>query len=210
MQHRKIAILGSAPSLVATPREGWEYWSLMSNFQSSTLPVVPDKWFELHNPVHLMKYAGVSQAEIDYLGTMENLYMMNPVGIAKQFPRDEVLGIRQNQYFTSSIAWVIGLAILENVETIGLYGVDLLLTKEYQRERPCIENLLGFAQGRGINIVIPDCSPLMKGALYCDAFAYELQVRAKDNEKAYEKAKRDLAYFEGERDCLESLRYTKG
>lgn len=210
MQHRKIAILGSAPSLVATPMEGWEYWSLMSNFQSSALPVVPNRWFELHTITHLINNAGVSQAEIDYLGTIENLYMQTPVGIAKQFPRNEVLAIRENQYFTSSIAWVIGLAILEKVETIGLFGVDLLLTKEYQRERPCIENLLGFAQGRGINIVIPDCSPLMKGALYCDEFAYELQVRAKENEKALEKAKKDMAYFEGERNCLESLRFTKG
>jgi len=170
---------------------------------------VPDRWFELHTPEHLKK-VGVSQPEIDYLGTMENLYMMTPFGKAKQFPREEVLSIRENKYFTSSIAWVIGLAINEGVETIGLFGVDLFLTKEYQRERPCIENLLGFAQGKGINIVIPEVSPLMKGALYCDEFAYELQERAKDNEKSIEKAKHQLAYLEGERDCLEALRYTKG
>lgn len=210
MQPRKIAILGSAPSLEGVPREGWEYWSLMSNFQSTSLPVVPNRWFELHTPVHLLG-VGVSQAEIDYLGTMENMWMMSPVGKANQFPRNEVLGIRKGiQYFTSSIAWVIGLAILEKVDTIGLWGVDLMLTKEYQRERPCIENLLGFAEGQGINIVIPENSPLCKGALYCDKFAYELQLRAKEAEVRIKKAEYDKAYSEGERDTIEAIRYTRG
>ena len=157
-----------------------------------------------------MRNAGTVQEEIDYLGTMENLYMMSPVGKAKQFPREDVLSIRPNHYFTSSIAWVIGLAIFEKVDTIGLFGVDLFLTKEYQRERPNIENIIGFAQGRGINIVIANTSPICKGALYCDPFAYELQLRAKDNEKALEKARYQIAYLEGERDCLEAIRYTKG
>lgn len=208
LPHRKIAVLGSAPSLVAVPRDGWEYWSLMSNFSNSDLPITPNRWFELHSPEHLMNNAQVPKCDIDYMGNMENIWMMNPVGKAHQFPREDVLAL--TPYFTSSIAWVLGLAILQNPHSIGLWGVDLMLTKEYQRERPCIEHWVGFARARGIKVEIPEISPLCKGALYCDEFAYELQLRAKDNSEAIEKAKYKVAYLEGERDCIEAIRYTKG
>lgn len=180
----------------------------MSNFSNPDLPVAPNRWFELHSPEHLIKNAGVLQRDIDYMAQMENIWMMNPVGKAHQFPREEVLKL--GKYFTSSIAWVTGLAILEKPAVIGLWGVDLMLTKEYQRERPCIEHWIGYAQGCGINIAIPDISPLCKGALYCDEFAYELQLRAKDAETELEKAKYKVAYLEGEKDCIEAIRYTRG
>lgn len=211
-RYRKIAILGSAPSLEECPfTDEWEYWSLSSNIGNPKLRRIPDRWFELHTYHQLSKYDKHTDEEIAGIASKENMWMMFPLGSAKQFPRESVLNLRSGlQYYTSSIAWVLGLAILEKPHFIGLWGVDCFLKDEYLRQRPCIENLIGFAQGKGIHIQIPHTSPLCKGALYCDDFAFELQCRAADNETRLEKAKLEKAYYEGEKQCLDSLRYTKG
>ena len=207
MQHRKIAILGSAPSIAETPQEGWEYWSLMSNYDYDQLPIEPDRWFELHNVAHLQNL-GVTEGALKVAGELDNLWMFDPIGKAELFPRKEVLKL--GSYFTSSIAWLMGLAILEQPQTIGLYGVDLILNKEYERERPCIEYWIGRAQDRGINVEISKISTLIKGPLYPDPFAYELQIRAKDDLAKLEKAEKDAQYYKGRCDLLRELRFTKG
>lgn len=207
MQHRKIAILGSAPSLQEVPREGWEYWSLMSNYQYPALPVVPDRWFELHTIEHL-RSVGVTEESIQAAGELDNLYMFDPVGKAKLFPKEKVLQL--GEYYTSSIAWLMGLAISEKPHTIGLFGVDLILKKEYEKERPCIEHWGGVARGMGIELEIAKSSPLFKGPLYCDPFAYELRLRHEDALKKKRKAKEEYHYYRGVADVLKDLRFTKG
>lgn len=204
----KIAILGSAPSLEEVPREGWQYWSLMSNFGYARMPVQPDRWFELHTLKHL-KQVGVREEELKVASELPNIWMMEPIGKAHRFPKEEVLKVGCN-YFTSSIAWVIGLAILQKPHSIGLFGVDLILTKEYERERPCIEYLIGLAQGMGINIEIAEGSPLFKAPLYCDPLAYELRLRREDALKKLRKARKESDYYRGVCDILKDLRFTRG
>ena len=194
--------------MAEVPREGWEYWSLMANFGYDRLPIVPDRWFELHTIKHL-KQVCVTDEALKEASELNNLWMMDPIGKASRFPREEVLKIGCN-YFTSSIAWLIGFAILEKPHTIGLYGVDLILKKEYEKERPCIEYLIGLAQGKGINISIAEGSPLFKAPLYCDPFAYELRLRHQDAQKKLRKARKEMNYYRGVSDVLKDLRYTKG
>ena len=69
-------------------------------------------------------------------------------------------------YLTSTAAYALALAITEGVDEIKLYGVHGATELEYIQQRPCIEWLLGLAQGRGIKVVVPDISPILHGERY--------------------------------------------
>lgn len=81
------------------------------------------------------------------------------------------------RYFTNSISWMLGKAIMdlcpdgktpvEGAE-IGVYGVDMMMAggegSEYGYQRPSCEFFLGFARGLGIKVRIPRESDLLKTA----------------------------------------------
>jgi len=100
------------------------------------------------------------------------------------YPRDKVYEYFGTRYFTNSITWMIGLAIMElapgkTVETakavkgaeIGVWGVDMMVAgsaldsgSEYGYQRPSCEWALGIAKGLGIKVHVPDQSDLLKSA----------------------------------------------
>lgn len=69
-------------------------------------------------------------------------------------------------YFTSTPAFMLALAIAMGYKTIGLYGLEMGSDTEYHYQRPCFEYWMGQADGRGVNIVIPDGCNLNSGLLY--------------------------------------------
>lgn len=64
-------------------------------------------------------------------------------------------------YFTSTIAFMYALAIAEGFERIGIYGIDLVIGREYHFEKACVEFYMGLAHGRGIHIDKPVNSALL-------------------------------------------------
>lgn len=72
------------------------------------------------------------------------------------------------RYFTNTISYMIALAIMEDAEEIGLYGIDMMMGggdgSEYGWQRPSCEFFIGVAQGRGIKVHIPAESDLLKSA----------------------------------------------
>ncbi len=62
--------------------------------------------------------------------------------------------------FTSSASYLIALAIMEEFETIGVWGIHLTARSVYSRQRPGVEYLLGVARARGIDVYLPPNSPL--------------------------------------------------
>ena len=64
-------------------------------------------------------------------------------------------------YFTSSISYMIALAMYEKFKEIRIYGVDFSLTAELAFERPGCEYLIGLARGSGIRIALSQDSPLL-------------------------------------------------
>ena len=71
-------------------------------------------------------------------------------------------GYFAKDYWTSSISYMIGLAIMQGRPEIGIYGVDLLQDEEYVYQRSGAEYLIGFARGMGIKVYIPTQSALCK------------------------------------------------
>lgn len=63
-------------------------------------------------------------------------------------------------YFDSSMSYMLALAISENPKRIGLWGINM--SDEYGHQRSNMEFWLGYAKGKGIEILISDDSPLLK------------------------------------------------
>ena len=80
-----------------------------------------------------------------------------------RFPKEEILD-KFRRYFTNSISWEIALAIYEGFKKIYIYGVDMAQDSEYAFERPSVEYFCGYAEGAGIELVVPEKSDLLKSA----------------------------------------------
>ena len=79
------------------------------------------------------------------------------------FPYDESEKLFGSLYLTSSPAMMLCLAILRGYPYVELYGVDLVIEDfEYFWQRPCMEAWIGFARGRGVEVVLHESSPVCK------------------------------------------------
>jgi hypothetical protein len=79
------------------------------------------------------------------------------------FPFDESVKLFGSLYLTSSPAMMVCLAILMGYPYMELYGVDLAIEDfEYFWQRPCMEAWIGFARGKGHEVVIHPLSPVCK------------------------------------------------
>lgn len=78
-----------------------------------------------------------------------------------RYPVEAVSKVTGN-YFNSSIAYMVALAIYENVTSISLFGVDMKDDEEFFYQRPNLEYLLGLAKGKGIDVYLPSECPVLK------------------------------------------------
>ena len=70
------------------------------------------------------------------------------------------------KYFTSTLAYYMGIALLEGFDRIEIYGFEMAATEEYIEQKGCAEFWIGLAMGRGVEIYIPDNCILMWSSLY--------------------------------------------
>jgi hypothetical protein len=79
----------------------------------------------------------------------------------------ERLSEKFGRYFTSTIGYMLALAIDEGYDWIGCYGIDLASDVEYAQQRPNAEYFIGLARGMGKTVEIAPSSALCKaGHLY--------------------------------------------
>jgi len=160
----KIAIVGTTSSLQDAPYkdDSWEIWGL--NGAYSAMPRW-DKWFDMHS-MEVLK-ANHKPAYFDFLKKAGNKLTLNQkyeeYPEARVFPYKELV-IKHGRYFTNTIAWLIALAIEQEPEEIGIWGVNMAQDTEYAHQRPCCEYFLGMAKGLGIEITIPKASELLKAS----------------------------------------------
>ena len=83
---------------------------------------------------------------------------------AVRYPVERVIKDAGIDYFTSTVAFEVGLAMEEGFKEIALYGIDLIVGTEYSVQKACLEFWLGMAHARGINVKIPGESALLKQA----------------------------------------------
>jgi len=75
-------------------------------------------------------------------------------------------GVKRS-YLTSTPAYMLALALYEEVNEIFIAGIDLAVGNEYFFQRPCFEYYLGIAKGRGIPVHYPPQGcPLLNAPIY--------------------------------------------
>ena len=177
----KCAIIGFASSsrdLAPFDDQTFEIWGLNNLWQQ-----IPrwDVWFEMHLLEHvrgdIIRRDGRIQNGTEHYEWMckrpanaEPIYMQKahaeiPASVA--FPREKIneymgrFGV-ESDYLTSSISYMLVLAMYEGFKEIHLYGVDMLQEEEYYYQRTGLEYLIGLARGSGIAVYVPPQSALLK------------------------------------------------
>lgn len=169
MSERKVAIVGGAGTRTKAPYrdERWEIWAF-SSLRLKTPRIT--RWFEMHaigdlesQLIRQTKRRWSFERYFSFLSSLEcPIYMQRPhesLPTSVGYPLDSVLGAF-GRCFTSTASYMIALAMLEEVGTIGVWGVHLTEKRVYAKQRPAILYLLALARRRGMDVVIAPGSPL--------------------------------------------------
>ena len=127
-----------------------------------------DRWFDLHpvqtTPYHRGILAKRPEAWDWYRrqDTTRPIYLLEPhpdVPASIAFPRQFVQDTLRTSRFTVSVDWLIGLALCEGFQRIVLNGIGTRFQADFQFAHQGILYWLGYAEGRGIELVIegPSC-----------------------------------------------------
>lgn len=179
----KVAMVGTAPSsrmLAPYADPSWKIWAC-SPGNMNTLPRV-DVWFELHSNLLWPEYESYGKPYVEWLkqqkfpiymqelwpktdGSMQPLKEIVPN--ATVFPVNEMVAEFGDEFFTSSFAWMMALAISQGATEIALYGIDMASRDEYILQRPGFYYFKREALKRGIRVAAPHESDIMQSpALY--------------------------------------------
>lgn len=165
---RKIALIGSAPTVDLAPwyDPSWEIWAHATCYGYCKRV---DRYFDLH------PWKWISEKPVPgYLEWLKALqtpvYMQRKfreVPASVRYPSERMIA-EYPRYFTSHAAWMIALALSEGVTHLGFYGIHYALDEEHKKQRTGCEFWMGVAVGRGVQIVNPPGSPLLRepGWLY--------------------------------------------
>lgn len=161
-ERRVVAIAGHAPSSregVNAEPDSVEIWGLNEGW---TFMRRWDKWFEIHNhEVTPGRWAEI--AKLDCPVYMREVNAEIPKSV--KFPMEAVTE-KWGLYLSSTIDYMLALAIYEGVDEVHLHGVDMSAHSEYAYQRPSCEYWLGIAKGLGMTVVLPNASPLLRAPLY--------------------------------------------
>jgi len=189
---KKIAIVGWAGTsrdLAPWTDPSWEKWGLNTMAQHLPYAQQMSRLYQIHSADDVRK--DITEEPAYWAWMLENqtipIYMHFPqpeIPMAVQFPTEELLKKYRN-YFTNTVSWMIAHAIEEGAEVIGVWGVDMAAGTEYAAQRPSCEYYLGIAEGKGIEIVLPPESDLLRttaqyGLVDDSAFVKACQVRIDD------------------------------
>jgi hypothetical protein len=159
---RKIALIGSAATVDLAPwYDGtWEIWSHATCYAYCKRV---DRFFDLH-PWDWITSKPVP-GYVAWLKTLRTpIYMQRKfrdVPASVRYPRERVMA-EHPRYFTSHAAWMIALALSEGVTHLGFFGIHYALDEEHKKQRTGCEFWMGVAHGRGVQIVNPEGSPLLR------------------------------------------------
>jgi len=160
---KKVAIVGGGPTKSKAPLadQSWDIWTFGRAKQKLARF---DRWFEMHSIPQLRALRGDRRTKMRYpeywrfLGKLRcPVYMQkrhSDIPASVPYPLERAIK-EFGRCFTSTVSYMIALAIMEGYSHIGLWGIDLTDRAEYLYERAAVEYLLGVAAARGIVVVLP-------------------------------------------------------
>lgn len=163
----KIALIGTAPSsrmLAPYNDPSWTIWGC----SPGNMKVIPrfNMWFEVHG-TNLLWPENASYAA-DYIKWMRELecpvYMQDQqlVPHALTIPKDDLIKEFGPYFFTSTFAWMLGMAIMLGAEEIAMFGIDMASRDEYIIQRPGAYYFMIRGHERGCKVWAPYESDIMQ------------------------------------------------
>lgn len=211
---KPVILAGFAPSRhsIADLDPGIDVWSCNHAWQYFPIERIK-AIIEIHPWQYLNEIAyyankDTAQGHIDFLGQAKDfpVYMIEPrdeVPGSVRYPIEAALELAGNRYFSSSFAYMIALAMLQDRNPIYVYGFDMATDTEWFYQRPNTEWWIGFAQGKGFDVQVSQKSPLCKvGKMY----GYEgyqmvdrqvLEQRKHDYKNQFNQAKEGFDKWQG-------------
>ena len=179
MTLRSVALYGFAPN----SREGiWqskadEIWSIVWAYKYDVPRI--DRLLEIH-PIWMQAKSQKPEFEKprqhwEWMkqNTSIPIYMtvQHPeVPMCVQYPIEEAMNLvppaRRRKVFTSSFDYLMAMAIVEGAERIEVYGFDMGSDTEYRYQREGAAYWIAQCDVRGIELVLPDNTALLKNKLY--------------------------------------------
>ncbi len=175
----KIALVGSAPSsihLAPYDDPSWLIWGCSPGAYPHLRRV--DAFFEIHR--WRPGEDGFTQPYIDWMaGLACPVYVIDPddagpLRTAVAYPKEGILDRYGRSFFTSSLAWMLALAIetirddrakLEREpegDEISLWGVDMAAGEEYGHQKPGCHYFIEKALAENIKVTVPPQSDLLQ------------------------------------------------
>ena len=158
----EVAICGFASStrhLIPVDDNRVEIWGLNQLYRHIDRA---DRWFDIHRNWEQDNVEGTDHPKwLKECGIP--IYMVkrdHDLPTSVRFPIERMIA-SASDYFTSTVAYMLALAISEGFSKIHLYGIDLVVGTEYEVQKACVEFWLGMAHGKGIDLNIPSASALL-------------------------------------------------
>lgn len=148
----KIALVGMATGGEDAPffDPEWECWGMLKDQIARPRCKA---LYEMHDRDFNQKLGRLKVAEdVDV-----PIYWQYPdEGPFRQYPLKDVQAAVGGDWFESMIAYMLGHAILMKPDMIGLWGIHMADDFEYFYQRPNLSWMLGVAEGKGIDIHLPE------------------------------------------------------
>jgi hypothetical protein len=170
-----VALVGSAPAssrLAPYGSSDWKIWGCSPGLYGVAPRV--DGWFELHlwepgqpwfSPEYVQWLTALPGRGVDLWTGAQ----VDGVPGSKVLPAQEILDEFDPQHWfcSSSLFWMMAMAIKAGANKIGFWGVDMAATEEYEMQRSGIHFLTYLARSRGIEVGAP-----MESDLFTPRFRY--------------------------------------
>jgi hypothetical protein len=163
----KIALAGTAHTSSQAPfaDPAWEIWGCSPNQQLERW----DRWFELHDPELLREPSHALY--LKWLGEQTKpIYIQKPMpeipnGVV--YPAQKVAERFGTWFLTSTVAFMLALALMEFPDEIALYGIEMAAKGEYASQKPGCRFFIQTARLIGIKVWAPKgCEIMEDGFLY--------------------------------------------
>ena len=161
-----IYIIGRGGSAINCPEkkpDNAEYWVANDLFKLRE----PDRIFIMHD-LYITQF-NYDRELIKKLNEMEKpVYTLGAYSELKNnvlYPISDVISEFDLAYFLNTASYMLALAITQRPKKIMLFGIDMSMGsgQEYMRnEKACLEQWIGVAVGRGINIQITPQTQMLK------------------------------------------------
>lgn len=135
----------------------------------------------------------------------------NDIPNSVTIPLDEMTAafLPTAHYYTSSVAYMLALAMLMGFKEIELYGFDMGTDTEYHYQRANFEYWIGIAHGRGVKVTLPD-SQILKGKLYGydnmrTGYRQQLEFRSFNLNQQFHQVKTECTQLEAQIQVLNEM-----